>query len=127
MKRARILKLPVVSAAVAVVLLALLNHSATAVPSAYGAASGPAADGVTIFGAKCALCHGKDGAGLPNWKAKGQPDFTNADWQRSQTDAQITEAVKNGKGKFMPSFKAKLSDAEIASVVARVRAFGKKK
>ncbi|HEX8087513.1 MAG TPA: c-type cytochrome [Blastocatellia bacterium] len=123
MNRERLTKLPVVSAAVAAILLALLSHSANGV--SVPAAS--AADGTTLFGAKCALCHGKNGAGLPNWKAKGQPDFTNADWQKSHSDAQIVEAVKNGKGKFMPAFKAKLSDDEIAAVVARVRALGKKK
>jgi cbb3-type cytochrome c oxidase subunit III len=114
------MKLPVVTAAVAVILLTLLNHPAIGVSS-------PAADGTALFGAKCALCHGKDGAGLPNWKAKGQPDFTNADWQGSHTDAQIVESIKNGKGKFMPPFKAKLSDDEVAAVAARVRTFGKKR
>jgi cytochrome c oxidase cbb3-type subunit 3 len=123
------MKLPVVSAAVAVILLALLSHSAVGVSlhAASAAPGTPAADGAALFGAKCALCHGKDGAGQPNWKAKGQPDFTNADWQKSHTDAQIAESIKNGKGKFMPSFKAKLSDDDVAAVVARVRALGKKK
>lgn len=86
----------------------------------------PVADGAALYTAKCATCHGKDGRGIPNWRKKGQPDFTDAAWQKSHTDAQITEATKNGKGKFMPAFKAKLSDEEVAAVVARVRAFGKK-
>ena len=84
------------------------------------------ADGNAVYQAKCAVCHGKDGRGLPNWRAKGQPDFTDAKWQKATTDAQITAATKNGKGKSMPAFKAKLSDEEIAAVVARIRAFGKK-
>ncbi len=29
------------------------------------------ASGTSLFGSKCAACHGKDGAGLPNWKQKG--------------------------------------------------------
>jgi len=86
----------------------------------------PVADGAAIYVAKCAICHGKDGHGLPNWRSKGQPDFTDAKWQKSRTDNQIAEATKSGKGKYMPSFKAKLSDEEIAAIVARVRAFGKK-
>ena len=86
----------------------------------------PLADGNAIYTAKCAICHGKDGRGLPNWRSKGQPDFTNATWQKSRTDAQIFDATKNGKGKYMPPFKAKLSDEEITAVVARVRAFAKK-
>ncbi|HEX8184748.1 MAG TPA: c-type cytochrome [Blastocatellia bacterium] len=129
MNRERIRKLTVASAAVAVILFALLNHSTTAFtgPASAGTPGTPVADGATIFGAKCALCHGKDGAGLPNWKAKGQPDLTSAEWQKSHSDEQITGTVREGKGKYMPAFKAKLSDEEIAAVVARVRALGKKR
>jgi mono/diheme cytochrome c family protein len=120
MKREKLMRFLVVSAAVVITLLTLLKYPDDGVALS-------AADGATVFGAKCALCHGKDGAGLPNWKAKGQPDFTNPDWQNSHTDAQIADSIRNGKGKFMPPFKAKLSDEDVASVVARVRAFGKKK
>jgi alcohol dehydrogenase (quinone), cytochrome c subunit len=84
------------------------------------------ADGNAIYVAKCSTCHGKDGSGIPNWRSKGQPDFTDAKWQKSRTDAQIAESTKNGKGKYMPAFKAKLSDAEITAVVARIRSFAKK-
>ena len=84
-------------------------------------------DAVALFGEKCAMCHGKNGAGLPNWKAKGQPDFTNIDWQKSHTDAQITEVITNGKGKYMYPYKDKLSAEEIAALVGRIRAFSKKK
>jgi mono/diheme cytochrome c family protein len=86
----------------------------------------PLADGNAIYAAKCAICHAKDGRGLPNWRSKGQPDFTNANWQKSRTDAQVFDATKNGKGKYMPAFKAKLSDEEITAVVARIRGFAKK-
>ena len=83
----------------------------------------PGADGNAVYSAKCAICHGKDGHGTPAWKAKGQPDFTDAKWQASRTDAQISEATKNGKGKYMPAFKGKLPEGDIAAAVARVRAF----
>src|SRR5712692_3703207 len=110
-------------------LLAAITISSYA--AAFGAratpsSAEPVADGNTSYAAKCAVCHGKDGRGTPNWRAKGQPDFTDAKWQKSRTDAQIADLTKSGKGKYMPAFKSKLSDEEIAAVVARIRAFGKK-
>jgi len=98
---------------------------AAGVPATNGPVSAPA-DGNAIYAAKCSTCHGKDGSGIPNWRSKGQPDFTDAKWQKSRTDAQIAESTKNGKGKYMPAFKSKLSDEEVAAVVAKVRSFGKK-
>jgi len=96
--------------------------------AAFGArsVSSPLADGNAIYAARCSVCHGKDGRGTPNWRAKGQPDFTDAKWQKSRTYAQIAGFTKEGKGKYMPAFKSKLSDEEIAAVVARVREFGKR-
>ena len=97
-----------------------------------GGAAAPArevspAAAIDQFAQKCVLCHGKDGHGLPSWRAKGQPDFNDAQWQKDHTDAQIADTVRNGKGKYMPSFKGKLSEAEITAVVAKVRSFGKKR
>jgi mono/diheme cytochrome c family protein len=117
------------SAAFAICLFAPLNEIVTArghkTPSIASGNSG--ADGVALYDGKCALCHGKDGVGLPNWRSKGQPDFTKPEWQNAHTDVQIADAIKNGKGKFMPAFKGKLSDEETGAVVQRIRAFGKKK
>jgi mono/diheme cytochrome c family protein len=118
MKKTTVLKLILVMAALALPLLA----PPCARPSALGGASTP----TEIFNSKCALCHAKNGAGLPNWRAKGQPDFTNADWQKSHSDTQIAETIRNGKGKFMPSFKARLSEQDIQGIVSVVRGFGKK-
>lgn len=108
------------------VAIILSSYAMTTGAGAGNGATSPVADGAALFAAKCATCHGKDGRGIPNWRSKGQPDFTDAKWQKSQTDSQIAAATKNGKGKYMPAFKAKLSDEEIAAVVARIRAFGKK-
>ena len=85
-----------------------------------------AEDGSALFGQKCAVCHGKDGKGMASWKAKGQPDFTDSHFQSSISDQQISDAIHNGKGRYMPAFKGKLSDEQISALVAQVRAFGKK-
>jgi cbb3-type cytochrome c oxidase subunit III len=111
------------------ILLAAIIVSSCALTtsgSANHAAARTVADGNALYAAKCATCHGKDGRGIPNWRSKGQPDFADAKWQKSRSDAQIADATKNGKGKYMPAFKAKMSDEEINAVVVRIRAFGKK-
>jgi len=118
----RIVKFSIAAATGALCLVALFGNPSAASSRTTTAA----ADGAAVFGSKCALCHGKGGEGLPNWKSKGQPDLTSADWQKSRTDAQISEVVKNGKGKYMPPFKAKLSDDEVNAVVAHVRSLRKR-
>ena len=116
-------------AVIAISLFTPLNAMVTArghkTPSSV--AGNPGVDGAALFNSKCAFCHGKDGVGLPNWKSKGQPDFTNSEWQKAHTDEQIAESIKNGKGKNMPAFKGKLSDEETGAVVQQIRAFSKKK
>jgi len=123
------LALAALSAAVAISMFAPLKEIVSArgheTPSSVSRSS--AADGAALYDGKCALCHGKDGVGLPNWRSLGQPDFTKPEWQNAHTDEQIADSIKNGKGKFMPAFKGKLSDEETGAVVQRIRAFGKKK
>ena len=102
------------------------SYTLTAGGSVNPSSTTAVADGAAQYTAKCTICHAKDGRGLPNWRSKGQPDFSDPKWQKARTDAQIFEATKNGKGKFMPAFKAKMSDEEITAVVARIRSFGKK-
>ena len=128
MTRINNLAFAALSAAVAILLIAPQNEMAASghkAPSKVAGNSG--ADGAALYGSRCALCHGKDGAGLPNWKSKGQPDFTQTEWQKAHTDEQLADSIKNGKGKFMPAFKGKLSDEETGAVIQQIRVFGKKK
>jgi cbb3-type cytochrome c oxidase subunit III len=70
---------------------------------------------------KCIGCHGPDGKG----KVKGVPDFTDAAWQKKESDADLISQIKKGAPPKMPSYKDKLNDAEIKALVAYVRAFAK--
>jgi mono/diheme cytochrome c family protein len=122
------LRLAAFSAAIAISLFAQLSRMVIAGKhEARRFIGDPGIDGASLYDGKCAICHGKDGVGLPNWRSLGQPDFTNAEWQKAHTDGQIADSIKNGKGKFMPSFKGKLSEEETGAVVQRIRAFAKKK
>jgi mono/diheme cytochrome c family protein len=117
-----------VSVTFVIVLSALSNgliaaHNAESVTVPWASLN---VDAAALFGAKCAICHGKTGTGMAKWKSAGQPDFTDAEWQKSHSDSQIADTIKNGKGKYMPAYKEKLSAEEIAALVGRVRAFGKK-
>ncbi len=79
-------------------------------------------DGAKVFAAKCAVCHGPDGAG----KLKGTPDFRTAEFQK-KSDAELTDAIANGpKGKESHAFAKKgLDDATIKSLVAYIRTLKK--
>ena len=80
-------------------------------------------DAGTTFDAKCAKCHGKDGRGKTfRGKLVHARDLTSAQWQNDVTDERLFNSVSNGRGK-MPSFKKKLSEAEIDALVAYVRRF----
>jgi cytochrome c6 len=84
-----------------------------------------------LWEAKCSKCHGLDGKGHTKTGARYKiDDFTSAKWQKEMDDKEIRktieEGVKSKKGKVkMPAFKGKLSDDQIAALVAYVRSFGK--
>jgi len=82
-------------------------------------------DAKTTFDAKCAKCHGKDGRakGLIS-KAKGVRNLTDAKWQEDVSDERLFNSISNGRGK-MPSFKKKLSEADINALVVYVRSLKK--
>ncbi len=84
-----------------------------------GAAQATSTDGANLYKAKCAACHGADGAGKSTMK---NTDLRAPEVQK-QSDAQLQEAVANGKGK-MPGYKDKLSKDQIAGLVTYMRTFG---
>ena len=81
---------------------------------------------IKIYRNNCQKCHGEDGKRTTRGNALGAPDFTDASWQASKSDAEIVEAITNGKNK-MPSWKGELSAKEIVAVGKFVRSFAKRR
>lgn len=93
-----------------------------AAPSAF--AGGGGSDGAAIYKAKCAMCHGADGAGqTPMGKNMKLRDLRSAEVQK-QTDAELVKWIADGKGK-MPAYKGKLTPADIDALVAFIRTLKK--
>lgn len=81
--------------------------------------------GEKVYKAKCATCHGPDGAGAtPAGKATKARDFC-SDEVKKETDEEWTAIIVKGKNK-MPAYDKKLTDAEIKDVVAYIRGLCKK-
>jgi cytochrome c oxidase cbb3-type subunit 3 len=77
--------------------------------------------GRAVYEAKCARCHGTDGAGRTRMaEIVEPPDMTDPAWQRQRSSARMIASVTNGRGQ-MPAFKKKLTRQEIAAAVAHVR------
>jgi len=68
------------------------------------------------FAVTCARCHG-DGTGMP---ALGIPSFADPKWQAAHPDAELADAIKNGKTGKMPPFGSALTDAQIQDMVRYV-------
>ena len=85
------------------------------------------ARGGEIYKANCAVCHGANAEGAPNWHRAG-PDGkypapplngTGHDWHHPTSALKWT--IREGTGKLggnMPAWKGKLSDADIEAVIA---------
>jgi mono/diheme cytochrome c family protein len=75
-----------------------------------------------LYSKHCASCHGKDGR-AKTFKAKFNHarNLTEPGWQEAVSDERIFNSIANGRGKKMPSFAKKMSEAEIDSLVVLVR------
>jgi len=112
-------KLGVVFRMVAVSALMLLAVLVSAGPSR------AQSNGEKVYKAKCAGCHGPDGAAsTAAGKAMKARDFC-SDEVKKESDADWTDIISKGKNK-MPSFSGKISDADIKDVVAYIRSLCKK-
>jgi cytochrome c6 len=75
-------------------------------------------EAAATFGAKCSICHGKDGKGeTPMGKKMGVKDLA----QTKLSAAEVEKAIGDGKPPKMQSFRGKLSDAEIKALAAWIK------
>jgi len=83
-----------------------------------------ASDGKTVFDAKCAMCHAKDGKGNPAVKGMAGGDLAKLnlvdEGTSKLTDGDLINTINNGKNK-MPAYKGKLTDVQINSIVKYIR------
>ncbi len=107
--------------AVPAILCAILALS-IAMSRSVSADATTAGDARAVYNSKCANCHDRDGrARSAKAKREHSRDLTTAEWQDSVSDERIYNAISNGKGKKMPAFKKKLSDAQMDELVNYVR------
>ncbi len=77
-----------------------------------------------VYRAYCLLCHDTDGRGKTVRAAMPDiPDFTEAKWQSSRSNVELSHSILEGKGKFMLPMKDKLGGTDVQQMVAYVRAF----
>ena len=82
-------------------------------------------DGAALFKAKCAMCHGPDGAGkTPMGQKLNIRDLRSAEVQK-QPDADLMHVIGQGKAK-MPAFGKSLNEDQIKLLVTHIRELGKK-
>jgi cytochrome c6 len=100
-----------------ITLVALLVVPVALADAAPGAAE--------IYKTKCASCHGADGSGqTPVGKSLKVSNLASPEVQK-QSDSDMQKIISDGKGK-MPAYKAKLSVADVSSLVAYIRGLAKK-
>jgi cytochrome c6 len=87
-------------------------------------ASSLAQAGAETYQSKCQMCHAADGSGnTPAGKATKAHPFNSPDVLK-ESDTELTAFIKKGKNK-MPGFEGKLTDAQIATLVAHIHTLQK--
>ena len=76
-------------------------------------------DAEALYKSKCQVCHGADGKGSAAGQKLGAKDFHSPEVQK-QTDAELIEITKQGKGK-MPPYDKKLTDDQIKQLIKYIR------
>lgn len=94
----------------------------------FSCSSASAGDIIKIYKDTCELCHGPDGKGTEAGKQFEVPDFSNIEYQRSRTDADMKKSMTEGTKN--PNY-IKLVDlgvdlADLDGLIVKVREFGGK-
>jgi len=79
--------------------------------------------GAQVYANRCVLCHGPLGKGDGSASAALNPkprNHTDGSYMNAQTDEQLLEVIRKGKG-AMPAWEKVLSDEEIRAVLKHVR------
>jgi mono/diheme cytochrome c family protein len=77
-----------------------------------------------LYRRHCQSCHGAEGHnGKHKNGLEAAPDFTSAAWHERRTDVELITSILEGKGTIMPSFRDRLSRAEVKMIVGKIRAF----
>src|SRR5262249_49007682 len=85
---------------------------------AHAVAQQEADAGQKLFGQHCAVCHGSFGEGGSG------PDLTNALWQATVSDADLSQVIGRGvRGTAMPGFADSLDSEAMRSLVRHLRRF----
>jgi cytochrome c553 len=85
-----------------------------------------AANGEVLFAQLCAGCHGKDGRGGAHTFMPHVDNLTKKGYIEQMPDEYLAFVISeggaaSGKSAFMPSWKSKLSEQDIADIIAHVR------
>ena len=81
-----------------------------------------------VYNLDCALCHGATGDGktdLAKDMALTMSDWSDPKSLSGQTDQQLYDVIRKGKGKMPPEDAGRAKDDEIRDVVKYIRTFGK--
>jgi mono/diheme cytochrome c family protein len=79
---------------------------------------------IQLYRSSCLKCHDTDGKGeIIRDTMPKVPDFTDAKWHATRSDADLRRSILEGKGKSMPPMRSKLGSVDVGQMVAFVRAF----
>lgn len=96
----------------------------TAVSASRASVAAAPDEGADLFKAKCAGCHGANGAGSAMGQKLGTHNLGAAEVQK-MTDAQLSAIIAKGKNK-MPPYEKSLAADKIKLLLAHIRTFGHK-